>query len=256
MPKQRNSIQPSKFPTSSGTGTYSDVADEYYDSERHPTCLNFRQASKLVLPFLLPKSQLADNWICEIGAGRSLIAEYLRSLDSPIDRVILTDSSSRMLRYSESFALCGAKLLVGDAQAIPLKEETCGLVLSFLGDPYNTTDFWSEVVRVLKPEGRALFTTPSHEWAVRFRRTQSPEHFQSAEFELADGRWLRLPSLIYPVEAQRQMIELSGLRVLEVREIRLGDLPRASISPKLLLDRGSNISVITAFSLEKLSLKC
>ena len=77
-----------------------------------------------------------------------------------------------MLAYSAAWFRRGARPVIADALRLPIRSACFGLVVASLGDAYNDPQFWSEVSRVLQPGGVVLFTTPSFEWAVSFRREE------------------------------------------------------------------------------------
>src|SRR3989442_58588 len=92
---------------SSFRGTYEDLALEYYDPNLHPTSANFREASAEVLRDWLEFVEFNGAWICEVGAGKSLIPEFLNGRVC-LDRLILVDSSPSMLAYSKPWCVAGA----------------------------------------------------------------------------------------------------------------------------------------------------
>src|SRR5262249_7929148 len=84
-------------------GTYDDLASEYYDCARHPTCANFREASQsLLIPWLREMAQ-PEGHILEIGAGCSIVSEWLAKDKRSVARSILADLSLKMLRYSQVY---------------------------------------------------------------------------------------------------------------------------------------------------------
>src|SRR5580658_7644900 len=97
--------------------SYEDVAAEYYDSERHPTCANFRGASRLLLRTWLVGKR--NTRLCEIGAGKSVVAEILSDLGYPLGHVTLVDDSPSMLGYSKHWIRDGAKLELGSSSHLP-----------------------------------------------------------------------------------------------------------------------------------------
>ena len=231
-------------------GTYEQLASEYYDSSRHPTCANFREGSILLLHSWLRKLLPVRGRFCEVGCGMSVGAELLAGNGAALDRLTLVDSSRSMLGHSRKYANLGAQLLVGDAFLLPLPSQSFDFVLSSLCDPYNKLSFWKEVHRILLPDGIAFITTPSYDWAAAFRRSSEYAR-QSAEFELSDGRRLHVPSWIYPKDVQRKLIEESGLLVKEVVDVAISALKSERLSPKLVLERGSGASMVTGFLLRK-----
>ncbi len=208
-------------------GSYEDLAEEYYDSGLHPTCANFREASRSLLIPWLRELATADTSILEVGAGYSMVSEWLAGDKRRLGRIVVTDLSWNMLHYSLDHGL-GAELVVCDAQQLPFSVNSFDIVVASLGDPYNTIQFWKEAKRVLKKGGHVLFTTPSFEWAQQFRNGEN-----LAEFEMSSGKVLAVPSYVLPVVAQCALIRKSGstpIRISQVDESQLKNTPR---SPKL-----------------------
>lgn len=225
--------------------TYEELASEYYDARRHPTCANFRTASRAILEHWLPIANSPHGEVWEVGAGASLVAELLSQRDKNLDRLLILDSSPSMLRHSEQWQRHGAELVVAPATDIPAADASAELVVSSLGDAYNVDAFWAEVGRVLAPDGLCLFTTPAHAWSSRFRNGADAG---TAEFELADGRHVLVPSFIDRPEQQAERIERAGLVVEEVVDLPFSRLDAAEPrSPKLEVVRDDDASVITGY---------
>src|SRR5690606_35896916 len=89
-------------------GSYEALASEYYDAVRHPTCANFREASRLIINSWLDTAWPDSGWVCEVGAGQSLLAELIEERELPFDRVLITDASPSMLRHSQHWQAKGA----------------------------------------------------------------------------------------------------------------------------------------------------
>lgn len=208
--------------------SYAALAAEYYDRNRHPTCANFRDASEQLLARLVPDAAPARS--CEVGAGRSLLAELVARRGGEPRDLLLTDESPEMLAHSADWRGRGAVLSVAPAHRLPVRDRSLDLVVASLADPYDDGPFWSELARVLAPSGRAVVTAPSWKWASAFRSNGAAR--DAAEFELADGSRLSVPSLVRPVEAEVRLIEECGLRALEVRAAPRSAL-RGPLSPKL-----------------------
>jgi SAM-dependent methyltransferase len=211
-------------------GSYHELAGEYYDAERHPTCANFREGSILLVERWLAGSTEIPRPRWDVGAGDSVLAEVLAARGVGLEGTTALDESPAMLTHSRRWTSQGLRLVVGDAERIPAEDGAAALVLASLGDPYNTDDWWAEVARVLAPDGVCLFTTPTHEWSTSFRDGASAE---AAEFELADGRKVLVPSFVRRPDEQVRQIEQAGLRVVAVDHVARGDLRRDPLSPKL-----------------------
>ena len=172
---------------------YEDLASEYYDETRHPTCANFRWASKSILDKHLRVAEMTGALICEVGAGRSLLAELLATRLKTLRRLILLDSSPGMLDHSSRWRDVGAQLRVGDATEPDLATASIGFLFASLADPYNGPRFWSESARILKRGATLLFTTPSFEWARSYRSSMHPPvvhssaQLFSAKFRMASS---------------------------------------------------------------------
>lgn len=228
--------------------TYEDLAGEYYDADRHPTCANFREASGLLTDAWLLADAKHARTFCEVGCGKSLMAETLQR-GSMFDRLILIDSSHSMLGYSEPWRQHRTDLVLADVARLPLRSDTIDALLSSLGDAYNTEGLWAEVARVLALDGVALFTTPSFAWAQAFRRDSADQ--MVAEFEVADGRIMRVPSLIRSPQDQLRLIEGQGLVVRNVIHVPIGALRHTVVSPKLDTRHGSALSIVTGYVVTK-----
>jgi ubiquinone/menaquinone biosynthesis C-methylase UbiE len=226
-------------------GSYTDLAAEYYDSMRHPTCANFREASTIFLAEELSARSWHEGFVAEIGAGRSLVAELVPPAALAQRQLALIDISCEMLAHSMNWLRAGAFGIIADAHQLPVGDGSFDLVIAILGDPFNDQEFWYEVARVLRPKGLCLFTLPAFSWAQAFRASVSRSDL--AEFVTANGETLGLPSLIPPPDRQREMIETAGLVVLRERTINLREIVLTPWSPKLLPRRGTDAAILEAF---------
>jgi SAM-dependent methyltransferase len=210
------------------TASYSVLASEYYDFDRHPTCAAFRAASAELVAELVPDVPAALS--IEVGAGDSLLAREIERRGHQLTGLLLTDESPEMLRYSSRTAYRGARLVIAQAHELPVESNSIRLLVGSLADPYDDERFWGEIARVLDPQGVALVTVPSWEWAQRFR-DGTGDAAQVAVFELASGERIEVPSLVRPATEEIALIEGAGLRVLDHRLV-----PRAAVeqrAPKL-----------------------
>jgi len=121
--------------------TYEEIAPEYYDSDRHPTCANFRAASHQSLLKFLRSADVNGKIVCEVGPGKSLLAEVLAELDCRPAEIILIDLSPSMLRYSAQSGSRQKHAIIGDGRILPLRGRSIDLLVSSLGDPYNEISF-------------------------------------------------------------------------------------------------------------------
>ena len=232
-------------------GTYDDLALEYYDVERHPTCANFREASRLLLKTWLLSHDQTGRTIVEVGAGMSLVAEVLAGEGKPLDSLILLDSSPRMLEHSHAWFVRGAHRKIASAEDMQLHGESIDTVVSVLGDPYNTAPFWTQVASILKPGGVVILTTPSFEWASAFRSRETVEKQHTAEFQLKDGRRISVPSIVLREAEQVAVMRQHGLRVIETKDVPLSAIGSALLSQKLRVLESVERPVATGYVARK-----
>lgn len=229
--------------------TYDDVAVEYYDSLRHPTCANFSELSTAYLAPRVRKYLSKLSPILEVGAGRSTVAPIMHREGVPLGQLTLLDKSAGMLAHSQEWSRYGLpQPIVADACRSSLPSGRFGLIVSALGDPYNYLSFWEEVARLLEPGGICLFTTPAAEWSMRFREPHARTY---AEFVVAGRYTVLVPSNCPPLDQQVRMIVESGLQVVDVVSLSAEDLtgPR---SPKLLVDENTKrLSIVRGFTAQR-----
>jgi ubiquinone/menaquinone biosynthesis C-methylase UbiE len=234
------------------TNVYDVLAFEYYDPARHPTCANFRDGSEQLIESWLAEIPIAGS-VCEVGCGMSIVASIFWGKNLSLKRLYLTDSAPSMLAYSEKWESLGAHLLLADAAKLPFADESIEACVASLGDPYNRPMFWAELARVIIPGGCAVFTTPSFEWASRYRQSgeDSSEEF-TAEFVLANGKIILAPSIICTPQDQVSMIEnATELRVVTIENIVYSKLRSTRISNKLLATKELDLPVVTGYLIRK-----
>lgn len=218
--------------------SYDAVASEYYDPVRHPTCDNFREASRALIELMAPGD---ISKCCEVGAGDSILAEVAVRRHGNANGLLLTDASASMLQHSSRWQRHGARLAVARADHLPVRDGELQLIVASLADPYDDDAFWYEVARVLGGGGFCLLTTPSWEWVQSFRTGGRP--LDVAEFKLADGEVVSVRSFIRHPSDEHTLIERHGFRVVGEAAIALEKI-RGPLSKKLkLLGSGSPVVI-------------
>jgi SAM-dependent methyltransferase len=211
--------------------TYDDIANEYYDERRHPTCANFFELSRTYIAHQLNTHEIADKVILEVGCGRSIAAPIIAEQGKHLQKLTLLDISPKMLHHSKTWESRGARLLVADARKTGLPSLHFDVIISSLGDPYNVFDFWTEIERLLSKSGFCLFTTPAPEWAARFRPR---DEISVAEFLRSDGTATYMPSQIPSLDEQGRILRSSNLRIDQEQSLLAASLSQP-LSPKLLI---------------------
>ena len=219
--------------------SYDRVALEYYDPALHPTCADFRLAAQHYLSRLMssekPKGKIAD-----IGAGKSLIREFVKS------DLVLIDSSSKMLERNSGEA---QKRQI-DISIEPFGNQEFDWIFSILGDPYNSEAAWGNIARALKAGGRCVFCVPSWTWTKKFRDKTSSERPGCARFDLADGSVVYLESIVLPEREQRSLIAEVGLSIDAVDQVAVGDLKEIR-SPKIKKFLASGDPILDVYRVRK-----
>lgn len=224
---------------------YEAIASEYYDERRHPTCANFFELSKqFIEPRLLARPSLGAG-ILEVGAGKSVVALSLAHYRKSISDVTLLDQSAGMLRHSQCWSKKVRAIVVGDACNSGLPDSSFDLVVSSLGDPYNSELFWAEAYRLLVSGGVCLYTTPAWEWASRFRVETNPS---AAEFSLSSGAKVYVRSNVPQTEVQRDTMRAAGFRIEEEVAYSLRSL-RGTPSAKIVFEGEADVAIVRGWQL-------
>jgi hypothetical protein len=195
--------------------SYEDVAAEYYDERRHPTCADFREASrwylKRVFELERPNGRLAD-----IGCGLSLISEFTS------DNLVLIDEARAMLEMNSHHP---EKRKVNIVE-MPFGSSEFDWIFAILADPYNEIGAWANIAKGLKQRGECVFMVPSFCWASKFRTSSKNELPGKARFDLFSGASLFLPSNILLPEDQEVLISAAGLESYRLDHVHVGDLAK------------------------------
>jgi hypothetical protein len=220
-------------------GSYDDVASEYYDAELHPTCADFRAASRVFLQTFFSKEK-PQGRIADVGCGLSLLNGFVH------ENLVLVDSSIRMLRRN-----------VGPAEKRLVNVEEKGFgssefdwVFAILADPFNSIPAWKNIREALRERGRGVFIVPSYCWVSKFRSRVPEERPRLARFVRADKSSVFLPSIVYSRAEQSALIESGGMLLTDFEQVFVRELSQISsfkISEFLL----ENDAILDVYCVEK-----
>lgn len=199
--------------------TYNEIANEYYDFEKHPTCGAFDELTTTFLESYFGALDIKKKTICEVGAGRSKVAQVLSSNLDHLSSICLMDSSAKMLDWSKLSVHPKIEYQISEASDMHRFGNKYDIIVANLGDPYNTLDFWQSVSKALASDGRCVFTTPSYRWSDSFRKSSSREIENRALFELADGSSYFVPSFVYDRANQEQMFQKASLKLISYQPL-------------------------------------
>ena len=234
-------------PTEKDHTSYDQIASEYYDPVKHPTCSDFRRATRMLLERFILNSSDIVNPSLEVGAGRSLVAEAFFDHSITLQNLTLTDASGPMLRHSEHWSANVAKIIVAEVEHLPFVDESFDFIFACLGDPYNTRETWRSLWRVLSNSGQLFFTTPAVEWVNYFRRHHQNGRTGVAEFAIDGDRQVYVPSYVLPTDEQIELMKASGLKVGSVGSVLLSEISGGAVSSKLETPLGGNLPIVTAY---------
>lgn len=219
--------------------SYDEVALEYYDATLHPTCADFRVASRIFLQRFFatenPRGRIAD-----IGCGLSLLREFTK------DDLVLVDQSAKMLLQNKGSI--ESRLLNIEISGFGVSE--FDWVFAILADPFNSVAAWKNICLSLRNKGVCVFVVPSYCWASKFRKNTSDERDGLAHFVKGDGSSVFLPSLINSEADQTALITSVGLRVANFSQMFVRDLPKVG-SYKISQFLSENDALLDIYRVEK-----
>jgi SAM-dependent methyltransferase len=225
---------------------YSTLAGEYYNAARHPTSANLRQASVTAIRKLVDLADFNGRW-CDLGAGRSVVAELLSAEGkwSETGALFLVDRSEDMLRHTPDDQRRVSRCVVSDATSLPFSECVFDLVVVSLGDPFNGPSLWRELARTVRRNGGVVFTTPARAWATSYRSIEgSPD--DAARFDLQSGKTVHVDSFVFEHNEQVAMASAAGFTLESQLAVRREAL-LGNVSTKL----ASSDAILSAFRFER-----
>ncbi|MEY4683948.1 MAG: hypothetical protein RLZ25_407 [Pseudomonadota bacterium] len=111
----------------------------------------------------------AESVVLDLGAGTGFFARHLAGMFAEA-RVIALDIAEPMLRQAQSGF--GGYSVVGDAEALPFSNESVDLVFSNMCIQWcrSPDRLFAEIRRILKPQGRVIFSTFGPQTLSELRR--------------------------------------------------------------------------------------
>jgi SAM-dependent methyltransferase len=167
---------------------------------------------------------LKNRDIAEIGCGRGGGLEYIVKQFSPASAAGIDLDRQAIAFCNRNYALEGLKFLQGDAQKIPLGNETCDVVIN-VESSHRYPDmqmFLSEVYRILRDDGYFLIADFRYDYEIPVlqKQLQSSGLLQLKEefitgqvvnaLELDDGRKRKLVEKLAPRFLHKTALNFAG----------------------------------------------
>ena len=202
---------------------YSEVALEYYQAARHPTCANFAAIHDQLCQFFGHHAP-AHGLVLEVGCGAGRLGRIRPSAET-----VLTDISEVMLELARRESPKGVMCERMNAFCPHFQNGTVASIFGFLGDAYNHPEFFRQAARILAPGGVLVFTLPNHQWAKTLRgRLSAP--LGETTFVLDFGRTVTAPSITREVTEQAHLMAGFGFDLEFTRSFSLEGMPGSSPS--------------------------
>lgn len=154
-------------------------------------------------------ASLAPRRAVDVGSGTGRGLALLTAAGARF--VAGVDRSPEMLRHAHGWP---GRLVRGDAEALPLRSDSCDLVVSSLmaGDLDTVATWVGEAARILEPGGHLVYSDFHPTWLERgWTRT----------FEDTDGRTFSLPFRTHRLDDHEDALTAAGLTRIACHEFAL-----------------------------------
>lgn len=184
---------------------YMQVSNEFFD-ERRITTRNFHELSISFFSREIRARIQAKSKCLELGPGRG----WLRSsIAWPATDYISADITSAMSTREEPTKDTNT-VVEASARSLPFESNCFDSVFASLADPFLYPAALCEMRRVLKPNGRFVFSVPTKTWSDAIRG-QGMELMTT--FNLVDGNAARVYSFTFDDKELRSLLSLCGWQI-------------------------------------------
>lgn len=189
---------------------YAKVAHEFNDDVRITT-RNFHELSQKAFTESASKYMPGGTKCLEIGVGHGWLSSVI-----PFQNIDYygADISPKMIQDSKN-----ARINPASARYLDFPAEYFDIVIASLADPYCYPAALCEIHRVLKTDGKFIFSSPSRQWSDGIRAADSRN---KTKFSLKDGSIADVYSFTFTLEELERLLSICGFSVKEY-QIAYGD---------------------------------
>jgi len=227
---------------------YSLLAQEYYDSEAHPTCANLNELSRQYINQELTGESYTNA--LELGSGLSSVAPLRKNGFLNLQQLVVSDKSDAMLTWSNKFQDQIDNKVLADNEMLldSFIENQFDLVVCSLGDPYNNKNFWHGLRAICRVGATIIFTTPSYSWSSSYRILEhSPP--DKALFITKDNNEIYSSSYILDISQQLNLVKSAELKPIGCNFLYINDINENKVSPKFNNDE--IIEIVVGYRIKK-----
>lgn len=200
---------------------YNKVASEFTEEQRITT-KDFHTYSMSFFNKSITEYIKENYKILEIGPGK----DWLRkNFNLRTTQYFSIDVSTQMQKER-----LGDNHYIGSVRNMPFPDDSFDIVLSSLADPYFYPSAIYEIYRVLKPDGKFIFTTPSSIWSSAIRNNNS----NKTTFTLKDGDKAEVFSFTFTMSEILEILKTCGFKVVHCEEIKAIPEINENISPAIV----------------------
>jgi hypothetical protein len=163
--------------------------------------------------------------------------------------ISLVDESPVMLQHSDEDLLKISRVFYSDVSRFQI-DQGFDLAISSLGDPYNSVESWAQVASHVNQNGYLFYSTPTLEWAMRFRIGEEGTKVHVSRFLDRDGRIHDLPSIVIGLEQQLSLFASVGFHLKKTSDFYVEDLS-SPVSQKLVAAGQNHVPIVRGYLLQK-----
>ncbi|MDR2145419.1 MAG: methyltransferase domain-containing protein [Tannerella sp.] len=200
---------------------YNKIAPEFTEEQRITT-KNFHTYSRDFLENSITQHIKESDKILEIGPGKDWLQKNFKL---PTTQYFSIDVSAQMLKEQLE-----ENRYVGSVRNMPFPDNSFDVVISSLADPYFYPSAICDIHRVLKPNGKFIFTTPSSVWSNAIRN----DNTNKTTFVLKSGDKSEVFSFTFTMPEIVEILKICNFEIINCEEIKAISEINEYISPAII----------------------